>query len=345
LPLFLLFLLRYKANITSFERFNNNPQTNGYSYNDCRGAVKLLLMKEKETPTTTAWLIDSSIYVFKSWYTYSDCEDINGKPINAVRGFIEFVFQLLNAEKPKLIAFGFDESLATSHRRDIYPQYKANRSPATESLRYQFGLCREFIEALGIHQAASHRYEADDLIGTWAKYLNQQSIPVNIITADKDLAQLVHEGDHWWEYLRGEMLDTKKITKRFGAKPSQIADQLAIAGDKSDNIPGVPGVGMSTAGKLLRKFESLDQLFLRVDEISAMQIRGAVRIQNLISEHQESISLSRKLTGIVCDIQAVAVEDFKIDKVDSVALESLCNQLNLSAESTARWIQLQSSLS
>lgn len=297
------------------------------------------------SPTATAWLVDSSIYVFKAWHTYPECEDIHGKSINAVRGFIEFVFQLLSAEKPELIAFAFDESLKTSHRRDIYPQYKANRAPAPESLRYQFRLCREFIQALGIHQAASPRYEADDLIGTWAKYLNQQAIPINIITADKDLAQLVHEGDHWWEYLRGEMLDTKKITKRFGAKPSQIADQLAIAGDKSDNIPGVPGVGMSTAGKLLRKFESLDQLFLRIDEISTMQIRGAVRIQNLISEHQATIRLSRKLTGIVCDIETVTLDDFKISKADPIAFESLCNQLNLSIKSTDQWLKFQSSLS
>ena len=292
----------------------------------------------------TAWLIDSSIYVYKAWYTYPEHEDTQGNSITAVRGFIEFVSQILTVEKPELIAFGFDESLVTSHRRDIYPAYKANRSPAPESLKYQFRLCREFIQALGIHQAASDRYEADDLIGTWAKHLNQQSIPVNIITADKDLAQLITEQDHWWEYLRGEKLDTKKITKRFGAKPSQIADQLAIAGDKSDNIPGVPGIGMSTAGKLLRKFESLEQLFLRLDEISSMQIRGATRVQNLISEHQDSIELSRKLTGIVCNIMTVSNQDFKIVKVDSSLLKKLCRQLNLSADETQRWLELQNSL-
>lgn len=291
-----------------------------------------------------AWLIDSSIYVFKSWYTFTECEDIHGKPINAVRGFLEFVFQLLNTENPQLIAFAFDESLATSHRRDIYPLYKANRAPAPESLRYQFRLCREFIQALGIYQAASLEYEADDLIGTWAKFLNQQRIPVNLITADKDLAQLVNDGDHWWEYLRGEKFDTKKITKRFGAKPCQIADQLAIAGDKSDNIPGVPGIGMSTAGKLLKKFESLDQLFLRVDEISLMQIRGAVRIRNLISEHKENILFSRRLTEIVCDIETVNIEDFEINEIDPSMLESKCNQLNLSPKSTDQWLKLQSSL-
>ena len=302
-------------------------------------------MKEMGTMEKRAWLVDSSIYVFKAWYTYPECEDVDGNPINAVRGFIEFVYQLLTVEQPELIAFGFDESLESSHRRDIYPQYKANRSPAPESLRYQFRLCREFVQSLGIHQSASSKFEADDLIGTWAKSLNNESIPVNIITADKDLAQLVNEGDSWWEYLRGEQLDTKKITKRFGAKPSQIADQLAIAGDKSDNIPGVPGVGMSTAGKLLRKFETLEELFSRADEISSMQIRGAVRIQSLITEYKTRIELSRKLTGIVCDIEEVSLKDFRIKTTDSKVLEGLCDQLKLSPESIDKWLKLHSTLS
>ena len=297
-------------------------------------------MKEKR-----AWLIDSSIYVFKAWYTHTECEDIEGNSINAVIGFMDFVYQLLSDEKPQLIAFAFDESLATSHRKQIYPQYKSNRSPAPENLRYQFSLCRTFIKALGIYESASLHYEADDLIGTWASHLNKESIPVNIITADKDLAQLVSIDDFWWEYLRGEKLDSKKITKRFGAKPSQIADQLAIAGDKSDNIPGVPGIGMSTAGKLLRKFENLDQLFSSVDEISSMQIRGAVRVQQLISENQSLIRLSRKLTGIVCDIEEVSEQHFEIVSTCPRALEALCNQLNLSSESTNKWLKMHSLLS
>jgi len=273
----------------------------------------------------TAWLIDSSIYVFKAWYTKpSELCDIDGKPINAVLGFIDFVYRLLSTEKPELIAFGFDESLQTSHRKEIYPEYKANRSPAPESLRYQFQLCRAFIHSLGIHEDASLHYEADDLIGTWAKALRSQDVAINIITADKDLAQLVHENDLWWEYERGEALNSKAITKRFKAKPRQIADQLAIAGDKSDNIPGVPTIGMSTAGKLLRRFDNIDNLLASIPEISSMQIRGAVRIQNLIEEYQETIKLSRKLTGIQCDIKEVTIRDFKINPDDNSNLLDLC---------------------
>ncbi|MEB8431539.1 5'-3' exonuclease [Cocleimonas sp. KMM 6892] len=291
-----------------------------------------------------AWLIDSSIYVFKAWFTREDIYDVNGNPINAVMGFMDFVYKLLSVEKPQLIGFAFDESLETSHRRDIYPEYKANRATAPESLRLQFRLCREFLRHLGILEKASPFYEADDLLGTWGQQFYTDLIPVNFITADKDLAQLVKEDDHWWEYLRGEMLDTKKITKRFGAKPSQIADQLAIAGDKSDNIPGVPGVGMSTAGKLLRKFETLENLLANISEISTMQIRGASRIQQLISDHQDTILLARRLTGIVCDIEAVKSKDFEISAMNNDAFGAFCDQLNVSEENQHRWLKLHHDL-
>ncbi len=292
----------------------------------------------------TAWLIDSSIYVFKAWFTHEEVYDVNGNSINAVIGFIDFVYKLLEEEEPQLIGFAFDESLQTSHRREIYPEYKANRATAPDSLKLQFRLCREFLRHFGILEKASSFYEADDLLGTWAKQLNTNSIPVNLITADKDLAQLVKEGDHWWEYLRGEKLDEKKITKRFGAKPSQIADQLAIAGDKSDNIPGVPGVGMSTAGKLLRRFETLENLLANTCEISTMQIRGAARIQQLISDNRETIILSRQLTGIVCDIEEVTPNDFGVSMLDIVAFHAFCDQLNLSEKDQSKWLKLHQDL-
>lgn len=297
------------------------------------------------TKKQTAWLIDSSIYVFKAWYTNtSEQTDVNGNPINAVLGFMDFVYRLLSTEKPQLIAFAFDESLKNSHRKEIYPDYKANRSPAPDSLREQFRLCRAFIRALGIHESASLKYEADDLIGTWAKSLRADNIPINIITADKDLAQLVYENDHWWEYARGEKLNTKAITKRFKAKPRQIADQLALAGDKSDNIPGVPGIGMSTAGKLLKRFDNLEKLFASIPEISSMQIRGASQIQQSIIEHQETIRLSRQLTGIECDIEVVNNTRFKTSftsaSFDNCAFIALGKQLNLSPQIMNKWLAL-----
>lgn len=270
--------------------------------------------------------------------------DTEGHPINATLGFIDFVYRLLETEKPQQIAFAFDESLQTSHRRDIYPDYKANRSPAPDSLRRQFRLCREFLSALGIHQDASLEYEADDLIGTWATALRDKGVAINIITADKDLAQLVHENDVWWEYEQNRKLDSKMITKRFRAKPRQIADQLAIAGDKSDNIPGVPGVGMATAGKLLKKFDNIDNLLACIPDIASMQIRGAKRIRDLIENHQETIRLSRKLTGICCDIKSVDECLFGYAPFDENGFIQLCKQLNLSKNKQQEWLKLRYSL-
>lgn len=294
----------------------------------------------------TTWLVDSSIYVFKAWYTRpDDLLDASGQPIKATLGFIDFAFRLLSTEKPRHIAFAFDESLQTSHRKEIYPEYKANRSPAPESLRRQFRLCRQFLETLGIHQAASLSYEADDLIGTWASALRNNDMSINVITADKDLAQLIHQDDFWWEYEQNKKLDSKMITKRFRAKPRQIADQLAIAGDKSDNIPGVPGLGMSTAGKLLRKFNTLENLLSSIPEISSIQIRGAKRVQDLIEEHQDTIRMSRKLTGICCDIEAVDEQLFDLTKKNSDFNESdfvsLCEQLTLSPIQQKEWLALR----
>jgi len=293
----------------------------------------------------TAWLVDSSIYVFKAWHTYPDTlRDKNNNPINAVTGFLDFVYKLLAHEKPHLIAFAFDESLHQSHRKEIYPDYKANRSPAPESLRYQFCLCRKFIRALGIHEAASSCYEADDLIGTWATALRQEQHPINIITADKDLAQLIHQNDHWWEYDRGMALNPKAIKKKFKVNPCQIADQLAIAGDKSDNIPGVPGIGMATAAKLLRRFDTLEQLLASISQISGMQIRGATRIQQLIQDHQDTILLARQLTGIECHIEDTSTQQFKIQPANDEQLQLLCEQLELSKETYSKWSTLNQEL-
>jgi len=296
-------------------------------------------------PQKTVWLVDSSIYVFKAWYTRpDDLVDINGRPINAVLGFIDFVYRLLSTEMPERIAFAFDESLATSHRKEIYPEYKANRSSAPESLRNQFRLCREFLRTLGIHEAASPYYEADDLIGTWATALRSNDTSINIITADKDLAQLVHANDFWWEYTQNKKLDSKKITKRFRAKPRQIADQLAIAGDKSDNIPGVPGIGMTTAGKLLKHFDTLENLLANIPKISSLQIRGAKQIQDSIEEHQDTILLSRQLTGICCDIESVDKHAFhyaSFEKNEEDAFIQLCEQLNLSMQKQQEWLKLR----
>lgn len=283
------------------------------------------------------WLIDASIFVFRAWFIRNPLpKDTLGNPVNAVHGFLRFVYHLLHEQKPQQLAFAFDTSLQSSERKAIYPAYKANRSPAPEELKYQFKLCREFLDALGIIQAASTMHEADDLIGTWALQQRSPEHQIIIISGDKDLAQLLHQHDIWWDYNRRGALYAGGIKDSFGVWPEQIADQLAIAGDKADNIPGVPGVGMSTAAKLLKRFGSLDNMLANLEQIGSMQVLGAKRLQQLITQHQATIRLARQLTTINCQVPELP-PDLSRQTKDLVRLQELATLLKLSQEQYELW--------
>lgn len=280
------------------------------------------------------WLVDASIYVFRPWFVRQPPQyDMQGNPVNAVRGFLRFVYELLQKEAPQHIGFAFDVSLHSSARRTIYPDYKANRSPAPAELKYQFQLCRNFLDALGIVQAASHYHEADDIIGTWVQQHEQTKM---IISGDKDLAQLVGDTDVWWDYGKRAALNRGGVKKTFGVWPEQIADQLALAGDTADNIPGIPGIGMATAAKLLHKFQNIEILLSRLPEISQMKTRGAKRLQHLVTEHQATVQLARQLTGIQQDVPNIPVDLRRYPK-DLVRLQELCELLALSPQQYQLW--------
>ncbi|HIO92598.1 MAG TPA: flap endonuclease [Leucothrix mucor] len=287
----------------------------------------------------TAWLVDSNIYVYEAWnYCKEPASDIAGNPIHGVAGFLHFVYQLLSTERPATIAFAFDEKLKNSHRKAIYPDYKANRKPLSPELALQFKYCRNFLDALGLYQSSSFYYEADDLIGTWATQLREQDYNINIITADKDLQQLIRDDDIWWSYQRNYKYTVKSFHKRHRIYPYQVAEQLALAGDKSDNIPGVSSVGMSTAAKLLRKFGDIETLLARQSEIHKMQIRYSQQIQDAISEHHESIRLAQQLCLIRCDIEeANSDEILKSRKFSQDAFTDLSEQLQLTKDQQKQW--------
>lgn len=284
------------------------------------------------------WLVDASIYVFRPWFTRTMARpvDTQGNPIHAVHGFLRFVYNLLLVEQPQAIGFAFDSSLQTSTRKAIYPAYKANRAPAPAELKYQFQLCREFLQALGIVQATSHHYEADDIIGTWRSQHALQGQACSIISGDKDLAQLVGEHDRWWDYGKRKALSIGGVKQEFGVWPTQIPDQLALAGDVADNIPGIPGIGMSTAAKLLQKFSSVDILLSRIPEIGHMKARGAKRLQSLVAEHQATIRLARQLTDIYCAVPDVPT-DLTRQAKDLPHLQALCTQLGFNEQQFELW--------
>lgn len=287
------------------------------------------------------YLIDSSIYVFRGWHSMpASITDSDGCPANAAFGFIETLYQLISRRNPKLIACAFDESLATSARNDIYPDYKANRTSAPDELKHQFKLCKTFTEAIGITALASGTLEADDIIGTLAEIARQQNTNTVIVSADKDLCQFVDEGDAVWDFARDTWMDARLIEKRFGVRPHQIADSLALTGDKVDNIPGVPGVGTATAARLLIKWGNLTALLDNTDKVPLMKFRGASRVAELLEAHADTIQLARQLTGLIPDrTVSKDLNDYKINP-DALAMEKIFEQLGFADKRRQRWHNL-----
>jgi 5'-3' exonuclease len=192
----------------------------------------------------------------------------------------------------------FDESHGYGHRHELYPAYKANREPAPPELKRQFALCREFCRHLGVAEFASPRFEADDLIGTLAERVRAEGLRVTVVTRDKDLAQLVGPGDHFWDYSDSAEYAYEEIAARFGVVPERMADYLALTGDAVDNIPGVPGVGPKTAAALMQRFASLDELYADPDAAAQLLVRGAARLPEKLRTHREAAYLARALTHI-----------------------------------------------
>ncbi len=269
-----------------------------------------------------ACLIDASLYVFRAWHGMPDeFFDRDGSPVNAVHGFARFLLDLLERRRPRHVLVAFDEALDSSFRNEFYPAYKANREPAPESLKRQFALCREFCRALGLPALADRRYEADDLIGTAAHRLREHGLRVSIVSADKDLSQLLRPGDEQWDYARDQRWGHDQVKARYGVEAGQIPDFLGLAGDSIDNIPGVPGVGVKTAAALLAHFGDLDSLLARLPEVPFLRLRGAARAAERIAEHRQQALLSRRLATIALDVPLP--EDFGLAERGAADFELL----------------------
>jgi 5'-3' exonuclease len=248
------------------------------------------------------YLIDASVYVFRAYYSMpDDMVDDDGNPVNALYGFCRFLGDFMEQVKPQHIAVLFDESLSTSFRTEIYPEYKANRDPAPPELKRQFGQCRRFARALGLMECAHPGYEADDLIGTLVASGRKKGIPSTVVSRDKDLAQLIGRNDVFWDFAGRGKISYEGIPDYFGVRPEQVADFLALAGDAVDNIKGVPGVGKKTATALLQHFGSLEKLYDSLDVVHEVNVRGAKSLAQKLEAYKEDAMLARRLTGIACD--------------------------------------------
>ncbi|HSH27823.1 MAG TPA: 5'-3' exonuclease H3TH domain-containing protein [Wenzhouxiangella sp.] len=281
---------------------------------------------DNDQPT---YLVDASLYIFRAWHSMPDrFADPAGRPTNAVYGFARFLCELLEQTRARHMAVAFDESLTTSFRNEIHPDYKANREPAPEELKRQFAWCRDLSRALGIVTCADSYYEADDLIATLAGQCRSRGQSVCVVTGDKDLAQLLVDKDQWWDFARRRRLDRHGVFEHFGVYPHQIADFLALTGDAVDNIAGVPGVGPKTASALLAHFDTLDAIYERLDEIAWLKIRGARTLAGKLRQHEAAARLARRLTGLHAQVPMLAgIDSLDRSDGDGDALDALLDSL------------------
>ena len=275
------------------------------------------------------FLVDASVYVFRAYHSMlPDMRDRDGNPMHAVFGFARFLGDLIERVRPSHIAVAFDQRRADSYRNRIYPAYKANRERAPADLALQFERCRELCRHLGIAMFVDPEYEADDIIGTLARQMRTQGMRAAYITRDKDLAQLMRDGDVFWDFGARSQFGYHDIERHFGVAPERFADYLALTGDDVDNIPGVPGIGHRTAASLMKAFATLEELYDDLGSVAQLRLRGAASLAQKLTEHRDSVYRSRLLTRIACDLQlGVGAEGLRRRAPDMRWLGGLYDQL------------------
>ncbi len=272
-------------------------------------------------PRRTLYLVDGNNYLFRAYFAIRSLTNGKGLPTNALYGFTSMLVRLVEDENPDYLAVVFDKSEVTFRSR-LYPPYKAHRPPPPEDLLIQMPLVRELSNAFGFPTLELDDFEADDIIGTLRQLAIDQPVDVTILSSDKDLMQLIAPGCTMLDTMRNVRYDSDGVVEKMGVRPDQIIDLLALMGDSSDNIPGVPGIGKKTAATLLDTYGSLDGIYAAIDAIKGK------RRENLIA-HKDNAYLSQKLATIVCDIpMGTSLEDLAPRGPDRAKLTELFTTFN-----------------
>ena len=280
------------------------------------------------------YLIDGSGYIFRAYYALPPLSrKSDGLPTGAVSGFCSMLFKLLEDSrsddsdfKPTHFAVIFD-SARKNFRNEIFKDYKANRTEAPEDLAPQFEYIRKSVEAFNLPSIELLNYEADDLIATYAKKIVAAGAKVTIISSDKDLMQLVDKKIRLFDPMKSKVIGEKEVEEKFGVKPNQVIDVQSLAGDTSDNIPGVPGIGVKTAAELINKYKNLDTLLNNLDEIKQKKRKETLKL------NVKNALLSRKLVTLKNDVpiknelESFRLKDVNKDKLFDFLREMEFNRL------------------
>jgi len=269
-------------------------------------------------------LVDGSSFLFRAFHAVPPLTNAQGEPTNAVYGVSNMLRKLINDYGTPYFAVVFDAPGKT-FRHDLYDQYKAHRPPMPDDLRVQIAPLHDLIRSLGLPLIIEHGVEADDALGSLAQNAARQGFEVIISTGDKDMAQLVNEQITLENTMTNTRMDIQGVQDKFGVKPEQIIDYLALMGDTVDNIPGVPKVGPKTAAKWLQEYGTLDNLIARADEIKG-------KIGDNLREALGQLPLSRELTTIKCDVALhYSLDELKRKAPDIAALKDQLGHLGFSS--------------
>ncbi|MFZ0482372.1 MAG: DNA polymerase I [Desulfobacterales bacterium] len=269
----------------------------------------------------TLYLIDGSAYIYRAYHAIRSLTNSKGLPTNAAFGFTRMLIKLIEDRSPEYVVMFFDAKGPT-FRHEIYQDYKANRPPMPEDLSIQIPYIKEITHGFNIPVIEMQGFEADDLIGTFKCRAEKAGFFVVMVTGDKDFVQLVTDNAVIWDPMKEKTIDINTVRDDFGVEPYQMIDVMALSGDASDNIPGVPGIGPKTALSLIKTFKTVERLYERVHTITKKK-----QHENLVL-YKEQALLSKELVRINIDVPfPFNTENFKYQAPDNTKLSKLFKNL------------------
>ncbi|HPL82751.1 MAG TPA: DNA polymerase I [Candidatus Omnitrophota bacterium] len=253
------------------------------------------------------YLLDATAFCYRAFYAVRGLSTSFGQPTGAIYGFVNILNKIIKDNKPKYLAVCFDVSRET-FRSKLFAEYKVQRPPMPNDLLSQIPWIKEIVAAYGFSIIEKEGFEADDLIANFAKRAKAKGVPVTIVSSDKDILQLVSDGVEVFSPYKdtGVTYDEAMVEKRFGVKPSQVADVISLMGDSADNIPGIPGIGEKTALGLIQNFGSLDNLLKNTEKIKQEKLRQAIK------DNRDKIKLNKDLVVLTGDLEV----DFNLKSLE-----------------------------
>jgi DNA polymerase-1 len=272
-------------------------------------------------PQKSIYIIDGSAYFYRAYHAIAPLTTANGLPTHAVYGFINILRRVIKDKAPEFLAIAFDAK-GPNFRHEMYDDYKANRPPMPDDLAVQIPYIKKIVEAHNIYTMEEQGVEADDLIASAARKLAALGYKVIVISGDKDLLQLVGDDIVMWDPMKDVIMDSDGVRKKYNVDPDKLLDLFALMGDKSDNIPGVPGVGPKSAEKLINEFGSLDELYKNIESLKKSKMK-----ENLAA-HREDAFMSRELIDLKEDLDiSEDIDDYRLPDPNTDKLKELYSEL------------------